>query len=158
MTTHAEPLTRERILSLPAGRELDALVAERVMGYTGIRLLNDLYLFRDATAAEKKECPSRRSESVPPYSESIAAAWAVVEKMATARDYRLRLTAPGGFNDDEQGGEPIAEGEWEAVFQRPHPAGHEWAGDLDDSATAEAWGDTAPLAVSRAALLTTVDD
>jgi hypothetical protein len=71
---------------------------------------------------------------------------------------RRWLTAPGGFNDDEQGGEPIAEGEWEAVFQRPHPAGHEWAGDLDDSATAEAWGDTAPLAVSRAALLTTVDD
>lgn len=53
MTT-TEPLTRERILAMQPGRELNALVSERVIG-------TDNYPF--------------------PYSSFIAAAWVVVEKL-----------------------------------------------------------------------------
>jgi hypothetical protein len=59
---------------IPVGPELDRAVAERVMGFTP--LLHD---FGSAWEGDDNEI----CESIPPYSTSIAAAWLVVEKMAT---------------------------------------------------------------------------
>lgn len=74
-----EQLTREKILSMPAGRELDALVAEKVMGWKqcsmeGVRI---------------KTCYGKPPEfgrndgrvRIPGYSTDISAAWEVVEKV-----------------------------------------------------------------------------
>lgn len=76
-------LTRETVLALAAGRELDALIEERVFGHrfyrteTGSLWSTDLpgYLF------------------LPPYSTDLAAAWLVVEKLGRPR----RRTMPGGI-------------------------------------------------------------
>jgi hypothetical protein len=61
-------MTREDILAMPAGRELDALVAEKVMGY---KYTSDFdRLFKPST--------------------DISAAWEVVEKFNTYRMQKLR--------------------------------------------------------------------
>jgi hypothetical protein len=72
-----------------AGRELDALIAEKVMGWTptcnGERIGNSLG-GRDEPAGWCKECdmadPPRgqHARPLPPYSTDIAAAWQVAEK------------------------------------------------------------------------------
>lgn len=66
---------------MKAGRELDALVAERVMGWT--KTIVDNYPWQilppDATELKAKSCPH--------YSTDIAAAWQVVEKLRQDRLY-----------------------------------------------------------------------
>ena len=62
------------------GRELDAIVAERVMGYE----------VRDETW---RQPPSSSWREVPHYSSDIAAAWEVVERMR-ADGWKLYLTVP----------------------------------------------------------------
>jgi hypothetical protein len=66
-----EEMTREEILAMPAGRELDSLISEKIMGYVthghfreknGVRIL------------------------VQPYSTDISAAWEVVEKIQGLRE------------------------------------------------------------------------
>jgi hypothetical protein len=57
--------------TLKAGREMDALIAERVFGVTETR-----------RAVRTMNGPARRvSYNIPKYSTDIAAAWLVVEKM-----------------------------------------------------------------------------
>jgi G:T-mismatch repair DNA endonuclease (very short patch repair protein) len=75
--------------TLQAGRELDALVAEKVMGYKWDGVRDDLGETRilyvpgtnwcavDCTDAE----PPRYTDILPKFSTDIAAAWAVVEAM-----------------------------------------------------------------------------
>lgn len=62
--------------NLEAGRELDALVAEKVMGWTVA--LEDRGPCR---VWRPHENSAERSQPIPPYSTSIEAAWEVVEKM-----------------------------------------------------------------------------
>ena len=123
---------------MKAGRELDALVAEKVMGWDGC---HSIHYCEDtwynycknpgcyATGADEDEMigswdgdepPIPGCKGYPPYSTSLAEAWLVVEK---ALYFRLER-----------------EGQWhcELVFKRG-PAGH-------------ASADTAPLAICRAAL------
>lgn len=79
---------------MEAGRELDALVAEKVMGWTKrisadhtgseikvLRNMGIIYAWKDA---ERKE----RGLDVPAYSTDIAAAWQVAEMMR-GLDFRL---------------------------------------------------------------------
>ena len=59
-------MTHDEILNMPAGREMDALIAEKVTKTT--------------------TCPywgSEVAETVPHYSTDISAAWEVVEKMSS---------------------------------------------------------------------------
>ena len=94
------------------GRELDALIAEKVMGWTDVHL-------HDGTAKDTKlttlfygEWVGRpRGEGalrrVLPYSTDIAAAWEVVEKMRASYSFQLqvpRLPLAGDVFD------------WSAVF------------------------------------------
>jgi hypothetical protein len=77
--------TREEILALPAGRELDALVARTLFGLDGLHLMH---------------------EFLPHYSTDIAAAFEVVEKRCETegvkfgidRDYSVKGKWNGGFN------------------------------------------------------------
>lgn len=64
-------MDRESILAMQPGRELDALVAEKVMGFTGIRF------GRNDPNAVWVEMGSRRKFQP---STDIAAAWEVLEK------------------------------------------------------------------------------
>ena len=60
-----------------AGRELDALVAEKVMGWTNVRFICHGLSLRGEVDGEP-------SEKVPFYSVDIDAAWDVVEKIGTS--------------------------------------------------------------------------
>jgi len=119
-------MTRDEILKLEAGRELDALIAEKVMGLPVVEL-------KDAPCpycgSEMRFCGARswcsdcrewRHSPYKEYSDDIAVAWEVVEKMEHCMIYK---------HDDS----------YEC----------EYAGQYLDSVEA----DTAPLAICRAALL-----
>jgi len=64
-------LTREQILAMPAGRELDALVRKHVFGWS---LIGD---------GRSKSPDGYQIRSIPDYSTDIAAAWEVAEKFET---------------------------------------------------------------------------
>lgn len=74
-------MTREDILVMEPGRELDALVAERVMGWTGIWTNGKSYMAYHPCEQEMSVGEAERSP-IWPYSTDIASAWGVVEKMA----------------------------------------------------------------------------
>ena len=84
-------MNRDEILAMPAGRELDALIAERVMGWTNLIE----YTFIQRTASGEEKVTGRALKGTPPahdgslypvvsvknYSTQSAAAWMVVEKL-----------------------------------------------------------------------------
>lgn len=113
--------------TLNAGRELDAAVAERVMGWTRThethRLHGRTYL-RGAAPA------TGRLQAVPAYSTDIAAAWLVVEKLR------------------EHGWFPSVQAQEECG-----QLGGRWLCEVDPRFSfIDGDGSTAPLAVCRAAL------
>jgi hypothetical protein len=121
-------MTAAEIDAMPAGREMDALVAEKVMGFVVMR-------HRDVDGQHIEHGPDewmrgpdgeapRYAYMVPVdhYSTDIAAAWEVVEKLKPD-DWAFRV-------------EVLDDGDWWASF----------------SATAESWAGTVPLAICRAAL------
>lgn len=71
-------MTRDEILNMPAGREMDALIAERVMG-RDVLLGSDWYFPSPYGFGGHK--------SVPHYSTDIGNAWEVVDEMQAARNY-----------------------------------------------------------------------
>lgn len=121
-------MTREEILTLPVGNNLDAIVAQQVLGCQ-IRKRNGLALC-GCTDHEHGQAhwDEPRSGLLEDYSADIAAAWQLVE--------RLRLQWVAGEDKD---------GIFFA-FQNPETQSCEW----------EAGADTLPLAICRAALLATL--
>lgn len=126
-------------VALEAGRELDALVAGRVMGE---RVESRRFVFRNygdwmySDTADYDEGPCIPVDAVkgylPAYSTDIAAAWLVVEKMREA-EWCGALDSLG-FDGAE----------WRCVL---------WATHGDDPTTFHhGRGHTAPLAICRAAL------
>ena len=118
-------LTRDSVLSMPAGREMDVLVAELVMGW----LVKDGCYYSNGVVT-----PWMTPEHWGDYqgfrpSEDIAAAWEVVEKLWETHNYAVE-----GCNGSQF-----------ALFQ-----------SKDKSFSCH--GLTAPLAICRAALLTTLGD
>jgi hypothetical protein len=110
---------------MEAGRELDALVAEKVMGIKAYRVNQDMEVFTNRRQFLDKGdywyTPSKdATHALPYYSTDIAAAWLVVEKMR-GPDFRL--------NKD---------GDWVCCF--------------GGTITFCGEGDTAPLAICLAAL------
>jgi len=113
---------------MEAGRELDTRIAIKVMGWTRVE--------RSTTGIAYPPRPSgfdparHAYHSVPHYSTDIAAAWLVVERM---KDNGCSLQL-----------------HWEAGRSR------QWVADFveesDEEFTGEQLGDTAPLAICRAAL------
>lgn len=69
-------MTKNEILNMPAGREMDILVAEKVMGWTR--------KYVGEFGNQIWDSPSQGAyleDAIPNYSTDIASAWEVVEKM-----------------------------------------------------------------------------
>jgi len=84
-------LTREQIESMPAGRDLDALVAEKVIGIS-VKWLDcgdGRFPYKQTTLARNNQLMKsgdtpvglRPEGDIPEYSTDISAAWEVVEKI-----------------------------------------------------------------------------
>jgi hypothetical protein len=142
-------------VELKAGRELDALIAEKVMGWQEITKsaaqleVGQFYNRQDGIIIV--EYRNRLREFAP--STSIADAWLVVEKLVKERHpcpienkgeglgFRLEINAESGWSTDQCN-------VWTAVFPSTTPCPpHE---EMHDDYKAEA--DTAPLAICLAAL------
>ncbi|HAM42103.1 MAG TPA: hypothetical protein DCP69_12450 [Candidatus Omnitrophica bacterium] len=74
-------MTPEQIDALPAGRELDALVAEKVMGWTITAWASGEPWGNREIFEPSGRGPHRKAAHVPTYSTDIAAAWEVVKKL-----------------------------------------------------------------------------
>ena len=119
---------------MPAGREMDVLIAENIMGYT----LSELSL---PAYPKYKLFDSGYVKEVPHYSTDIAAAWEVVERMPIP--FKLEKCWEKAYQIGPEG--------WSAC----------WCTDADCEGCNEnsrctngddAWAETAPLAICRCAL------
>lgn len=134
--------------TLKAGRELDALIAERVMGYVWRRFDYPpagggykygkpwKWLSTATNGADVEGGEERYIDNVRAYSTDIAAAWLVVEQMRKGVGAKqFQLDSIGFGNSDE--------GEWRCMFSR----------DVDGQLRLHiADADTAPLAICLAAV------
>lgn len=119
-------MTHDEILNMEAGREMDALVAEKVMGWRE-------YDYKFYSSWEIAEGVFRRMSEFQP-SIDIASAWEVVEKIRTTIIHGL----------------PVCPN---IVYHHSIPA---WHCELFNNMwMRQADADTAPLAICRAALLAT---
>lgn len=118
-----------KIEEMPAGRELDAFVAEKVMGWKYVDH-NEAYDLPISGVAFGKGSPDGLSRCpVPYYSTDIAAAWEVVEK----------LRKDGFAFDSYSSGSEEAEHPWtDAIFMK-------------DNNECLVRAETMPLAICRAA-------
>jgi hypothetical protein len=120
--------------TMDAGREMDALVAEKVMGW------KVSYTYEGYPRYEDHGPVGSYWASIPEFSTRIEKAWEVVEKMDS-------LGWKFGMVQDGNG--------WDVNIYHPdvHPScqscGHTSSGAIN------AFADTAPLAISRAALKAT---
>jgi len=124
-------LTREQILNEPAGRQMDAWIAEYVMGWK-------ITVYSDGHIAFEDGSPYGRHEVHFKPSTNIAVAWEVVEKFA----HRAinKTAAEMGFS--AFGLTAYPSGGWECRI-----------GGLKDSPVEK----TVPLAICRAALLAVME-
>jgi hypothetical protein len=136
-------MNEDEIMKLEAGRELDALVAEKVMGWqwfdhTGyaIRYFRPPNRFNYGAIAEGKEI--NYLESLPHYSTDIAAAWEVAEKLGNWHGFDFLVIKAAG-NDL-----------WCAGW-------YEFYGDDYETRAADE-AETVPLAICRAALLAAMEE
>ncbi len=133
-------MTRGEILAMPAGRELDRLVAKKVMGWTNIHDA-DGYGHWTGDPPDGYEdmfnCAAHCEGELPYYSADIAAAWEVVGKMGPLILLLHGLKA-GEWTD--QAGEVMCCPGWYAEFR-------------DAVDWFKAWGETPALAICRAALV-----
>jgi len=134
-------LTRERIAEMPAGRELDALVAEHVMGFRWEPALytQDRYLLTPAGDIAAEWTPEDGLDvsvpELPFFSVDIGAAWPVL-KLRRSFSERRQFYAELGRLCQEQ----TADGTGERIRV----------------AWPDAIGYLTPLVICRAALLTTL--
>ena len=134
-------MTRDEILAMEAGRELDALVAEKVMGFAIMRE-NDMPVMRNSFYDPRLIGIGGQRLPPPLFSADIAPAWGVVEQLV-GED----RAGPGLYfqmtHDWNEG-----YGTW-ATF--------DWKGVTDTHPLYTARADTAPLAICRAALLAVME-
>lgn len=140
-------LTRSQIEQMPAGREMDALVAEHVMGWkwrrsnvTGCRCIYPEgcypeWMDKPADMTEPLVADWEHGRFLLSWSKRIEYAWGVIEK----------LDADGWWPSVDS----VAPGDCRVDFYNHHRAAR---GEISgwDNVSAE----TAPLAICRAALLT----
>ena len=115
--------------NLQAGRELDALVAEKVMGSASHARAS-----HDVPGLTCSLC----REAALPYSTSIAAAWEVVEKLSDKWEMNLRTILPA--RDYVCEFKLVVKNK--CIVDAQHPFEHVWNNPVD----------TAPLAICLAAL------
>lgn len=132
-----EQLTRKKILAMKPGIELDALVAEKVMGW---RYKETVYSGGAVLSPAQWIKPNGWPvDIVPHYSTDISAAWEVVEKMSKTHFSEMAMTE---LEDGTWG--------WMARFIRV----------LNEPYTVKGYratAKTAPEAICKAALLAVID-
>ena len=139
-------MTRDEILNMPAGREMDALIAEKVMGHT----VDKRERYVKSSILSKRRQPMHKITELfvggyylRKYSESIEAAWEVVNKICVSapNDCWTGPTMQINYEHDS----------CEVIFTNL---------DSIDCAveSVQAIAESAPLAICRAALLTTLED
>jgi hypothetical protein len=117
----AETLTREQVLDMPAGEEMDRLIAEKVFGDQ----------FDGDTITDGKRC-----WPIPDYSTNVAAAWQVIDRIYRRFCGHISIERFAWLSYEVKvGGLPADGGGWREVA---------------------AMAGAAPLAICRAALLTTL--
>jgi hypothetical protein len=116
-------MTRDEILNMPAGREMDIKIHVEIMGW--MELDNSLRLSK-SRIFNKPEVGTMYDYNVPNYSTDIAAAWQVVDEMWEKGFFHELAKARGG---------EIAR-----------------IGNKEKD-TGDVFAETAPLAICRAALL-----
>jgi hypothetical protein len=128
-------MPRDEVLGLKPGRELDALIAEKVMGFRCVvdKGNGNVSWIAYGVYGETHTPPmawKKWNYKVPPYSTDIAAAWEVVEKMSEQwPQYQLAKIEDG----------------WSVMW------------GFDGYGWPEATGKTAPEAICKAALLAVMD-
>jgi hypothetical protein len=130
--------------NLPAGRELDAALSLALTGFPWCRgPVRELRLLEEIVCVvcgpRGKGWPDDRHVEPLHYSAYISDAWALVEAMEQ-RGWRLVRLSREAFDDNTR--------EWFAHFERFEDEGKPWF----QARQADAWGDTAPEALCRAAL------
>jgi len=129
-----EAMTRDEILAMEAGRELDALVAVEVMEWTRYPNKHGLTVMSRPGAMPHHA----QIDQHPNFSTDIAATWEVVEYMGPI-PFSLRFQPADAWRTGD--GEVYCHAHWTCWFE-----GSVWA---------EA--PTAPLAICRAALLAAME-
>lgn len=134
-------MTSEEIDQLPAGPELDVLVAQKVMGF---EIMRSALQTRDGFPTYRHRHPERDWDwmemAVPQFSTEIAAAWLLVEKLKEI-DRAMAVCDRSYGSIKIEGDRP-----WEAGFINGQKLAH------DPGQFVQAFGPTAPLAICRAAL------
>jgi hypothetical protein len=135
-------MNRDEIMKLEAGRELDTLVAEKVMGLTADKEhcpYCGAEMWIGALRSRCSSCSEWRYGWYKNYSDDISAAWEVIEKLETHPDQIL-------FSLVRKGAEMHLL-KWCAEFRKC----------LGSQKYYYAEAKTAPLAICRAALLAVMD-
>lgn len=130
-------LTAEDIDAMQPGPEMDALVAEWVMGYTFTRWSEQDIYHRGMGVNPR----NGMDECFPMYSSDITAAWSVVVHFRQ-RGWSVEVIGEDSFTTDQ----------W--LCRLSFPDGGTWDAPLRDDAVA--YGPDAPTAIGRAALKTTL--
>jgi len=134
-------MTRDEILKLQAGREMDALIAEHVMGHT---VNYNAYLY---SLGKTISGISEGFSELAHYSTNIYAAWEVVHKMCQDPPEDCWTGPTMQMNVDAS----ETRGKYEVVF--------DYLDSLDfNQSSTQAYAETAPLAICRAALLAVMAD
>lgn len=133
-------MTAQEIDAMPAGRDLDALIAETVFGkkpckYTVTGIISTLTIWQCEHQSASNCYPDDKGQCLEKYSEEMWSAWKIAEllKLRENTSSSLGFSWPVelSYLDDRQ--------VWSCVFH-------------GKQASAEGLGETAPLAICRAAL------
>lgn len=153
-------LTREQIVLMPDGREMDGLIAERIFGHTELE-----YVCISPILPNEKELVSIQGGNmkfrVPYYSTEISHAWEIVEKITRSLDklytddgeiYGYWTLDRLGYDCCQDGKLDIdgVHGQWRCRFSMNKSDEER----IDNHATA----DTAALAICRASLLNIISE
>lgn len=127
--------------TMPAGREMDALVAEKVMGLHVERIDgHPMWVGQDLPGSPYLLKDGRQAHSLRAYSTDIVAAWEVVKKVGLFRNCFHLHEAAVGIQD----GPKWTRTGWEWVVEQVlQPVGQN---------SVLGRGETAPIAICRAAL------
>jgi len=126
-------MTKDEILNMPAGREMDALIAEHVMGWKKIVIGGVSWYLREGPLGMSYQYMTQAGDFAP--SEDIAAAFQVVAKMR------------------EKGFDFYAEWVTEKAVNRQNSMPWACFSPDDGESVYSASGATMPLAIGYAALL-----
>lgn len=153
-------MTRDEILKLEAGREIDALISKAIgeqpeilwaiadkdgTGFYDIRSrkVDAEIQLSNSPWLVKLEAQVLPIEKWKPYSTDIAAAWEVIEQIRKLDKH----WSPGiNWDDDDGDGNPM----WVASFTY-------YGDDKNQFQQNEVWSKSAPLAICRAALLAVME-